>query len=290
MSMTDPVIKPMELAPGTFEVRSYGEAAAQVFKKGDLVYYDAAGQLNLCGDAPGAILGVALQDATGVTGAECPVAVINIRTKITASVGTGTVPIEDGVLPAVVGDTRKLYKSAAGKWAVAEATAGAGDFLIVDKAEDVPNNGLVYRAVGYLNAEVLQGEYGGTFITDGESVVRSVCVDVPVASLAAGSKLVDVPAGKKVRVTYAAVQAVGGDATTSTSITITAGQGGTVLFAFTTTSVDQLALEDISNAEIHANALAAQADGVDLYADESGAATAGATSIRFLVNYVLEDA
>ena len=295
MGMTDPVIKPMELAPGTYEVRSYGEAAAQVFKKGDLVYFDAAGQLNLCGDAPAAVLGIALQDATGVTATECPVAVINSKTKITASVGTTTVPIAAGVLAAVVGDTRKLYKSAAGKWAVAEAAAGAGDFLIVDRAEDVPNGALVYRAMGYLNAEVLQSEYGGTFITDGTSVVRNVSGSVAVAALAAGAAVVTVATGKKFRLVSAGLMAIGGAAATSTTIDLCAGADK--LVAWTTTDLDEneywpAATPGTAGAgcAFIATSFTAQADGVDITLDETGTATDGATHILYNVSYVLEDA
>ncbi len=60
-------------------IRNYPEAASQSFKKGQFVYL-ASGKVTECADDAVAILGMAMQDATGVTNTNIPVALADANT------------------------------------------------------------------------------------------------------------------------------------------------------------------------------------------------------------------
>ena len=293
MSMTDPIIKPIELAPDTFEVRSYPKVASGAWSKGDLLYLDAAGRVNLCADSPGKILGVALKAtlATEAVDTQIPVAVITSQTKITASVGTTTVPIAAGVLDAVVGDTRILYKSAAGKWAVGEADAvGTASFIITDRAEDPPNGALVYRAVGKLDSQVLQSAFEST-----TPVVLNYRGAIAAADLTqdASNILVAVPTGKKARVVDIQMQAVGGTVTGATSVDIVIGTNHVgVAAAANLVIASPVRLDGTAGvAALPSGAsFTLQGDGEDICMVAVGGAVATATYVIAVVTYVLENA
>ena len=54
----------------------YPEAAAQTFKKGQILYLDTAGRVNVLADAGVLAIGIAMQDATGTTDTRLAVDVI----------------------------------------------------------------------------------------------------------------------------------------------------------------------------------------------------------------------
>lgn len=104
------------------EERLYPEAATQTFKRGDLVYL-SSGSVTVAAGAPANVasgtklLGIALKDASGATGASVPVALANPNLRWVLPV-THATPASAATAITQVGATYELERTAAGKWAV----------------------------------------------------------------------------------------------------------------------------------------------------------------------------
>jgi hypothetical protein len=103
-TLTKRVCEPVHTRSGSpAYVRSYPEAAAQTFKRGEFVTL-TAGKVTLCGANPALIQGVAAQDATGVTDTPIKVYEANSDSVFVASlIGTGVIT-DVGVRYGVVRD------------------------------------------------------------------------------------------------------------------------------------------------------------------------------------------
>lgn len=106
------------------EERPYPEAAAQTFKRGDLVYL-VSGQVTAAASAgsnvAGAtkLLGIALKDASGTTNAIVPVAIANPNLRWVLPVFAASSPGTNALTAiTIVGSTYELNRAAAGKWGV----------------------------------------------------------------------------------------------------------------------------------------------------------------------------
>jgi hypothetical protein len=104
------------------EERQYPEAASQTFKRGDLVYL-VSGQVTVAASAASnvaagtKVLGIALKDASGTTGAAVPVAIANTNFRWSLPV-THATPASAVTASSQVGTAYELERTAAGKWAV----------------------------------------------------------------------------------------------------------------------------------------------------------------------------
>ncbi len=120
-------------------VRSFKEDAAQTFIRGDLVFLAATGELGECGTDPLKILGIAMDDSTGVTGSNILVNVIRPNDQFKASFENAFV-LADTMAPL------EISTPAAGRWRIDDATgANLARVVLIDSLE--------YSADGLLESQ-----------------------------------------------------------------------------------------------------------------------------------------
>lgn len=115
--------------------------------------------------------------------------------------------------------------------------------------------------------------------------------DVTAAELKAGHTLVTVPAGKQFRMTNVAAVAIGGACITATTEDVKAA--AVILARYATAQLAQSALIDMKTTGVtlldDGASFTAQPDGVDVTViQQGGGDTAGCTSVRFILTYVLQ--
>jgi hypothetical protein len=151
------------------------ETAGQTYKVADLVYLDANGTIAICTNAAGvensAILGLAVQPATGVTGTNAYVEVIRPDSIVEMNIYHGT-PASAALTQAMLGQVCQV-KLVSGVWVVDIETAIAtieGAAAALAKAQIV---GFV-NAVGDFYARVLVKFLPFTIQTNGAGLVRNL--------------------------------------------------------------------------------------------------------------------
>jgi len=140
-----------QLGPASFEyypsgghdtglVMAFPEDASQTFVKGDLVVLDATtGELKECGADPAKILGIALDDATGVTGSSINVQVIRPGDQFKAT-------FENAFVIADRFGKFEISTTAAGRWRIDDASTANNSRVIL-------LNSLEYSADGLLESQ-----------------------------------------------------------------------------------------------------------------------------------------
>lgn len=119
-------------------IRKFQEANSQTFKRGDFVYL-SSGQLTICGTDPGAVLGIAMEDATNVTSGNAMIQTL-ILTRDTeiclqyyhATAASATYSDYSGILA-----TGDITKYAAGQWMADMAGSGDVNVTVVDYGSDL---------------------------------------------------------------------------------------------------------------------------------------------------------
>lgn len=110
------------------EMETYPEAAAQSFKKGEIVIL-TAGKVTIAGANPTGILGVAAHDASGVTDTGVNVYIANLDTIFVGNLTTGRTT----AITQVGGRYAVALVSA--KWHVNDAVTGANERVVIKKLD-----------------------------------------------------------------------------------------------------------------------------------------------------------
>jgi hypothetical protein len=148
----------------------FQEDDSQTFVKGDLVFRQASGEIQVCGADPASILGIAMSPATNVTSAHTyiPVQVIRSGDVFTAhNIAAQTFALADA------GDSFEIVRTAAGNWEIDSTQAANTTRVLILQSMEFDSEGNLqataggpvmcrFLAVAGTTVDILQYEADGT--------------------------------------------------------------------------------------------------------------------------------